>query len=196
MLSVDPKRILGRWREGYALDLHSEGSTYVGEDEYGHPQFETQRTPVGELLYKLKYHQDISVVPELADAAASFIASWIDTPDAIVVVPPSHDRKIQPVFEIARQSGKLLNVPVFEDAVIRIKEIPELKNVFDRDQRASLLEDAHSVDSSKINGKRILLFDDLYRSGASMNAIASMLYDEAGVSEVFALTITRTRSNR
>ena len=196
MLSVDPKRILGRWREGYALDLHSEGSTHIGEDEYGHSQFETRRTPVGELLYKLKYHQDASVAPELAEATATFVASWIGAPDAIVVVPPSHDRKIQPVFEIARQLGMLLNVSVFEDAVIRIKEIPELKNVFDRDQRATLLEDAHAVDSSKINGKRILLFDDLYRSGASMNAIASMLYDEAGVSEVFALTITKTRSNR
>jgi len=196
MLSVDPKRILGRWRGGYALDLHTEGSTPIGGDEYGHSQFETRRTPVGELLYKLKYHQDISVVAELAEAAAAFVASWIDTPDAIVVVPPSHDRKIQPVFEIARQLGKLLNVAVYDDAVIRVKEIPELKNVFDRDERSSLLENAHSVDSSNISGKRILLFDDLYRSGASMNAIASMLYDEAGVSEVFALTITKTRSNR
>jgi competence protein ComFC len=196
MLSVDPKRILGRWRGGYALDLHTEGSTPTSEDEYGHSHFATQRTPVGELLYKLKYHQDISVVAELAETAAAFVALWIDTPDAIVVVPPSHDRKIQPVFEIARELGKLLKVAVYDDAVIRIKEIPELKNIFDRDQRASLLENAHSVDSSKISGKRILLFDDLYRSGASMNAIASMLYDEAGATEVFALTITKTRSNR
>jgi len=42
----------------------------------------------------------------------------------------------------------------------------------------------------------VLLFDDLYRSGATMNAIAAALLDEGGAADVFALAITRTRSKR
>ncbi len=35
-----------------------------------------------------------------------------------------------------------------------------------------------------------------YRSGATMNAITAALYDEGAAADVFALTITRTRSNQ
>ena len=46
-------RIPGRWREGYVLDYHTLDSTYLGDDEYGHPMFDTKRSDVGELLYRL-----------------------------------------------------------------------------------------------------------------------------------------------
>jgi predicted amidophosphoribosyltransferase len=52
------------------------------------------------------------------------------------------------------------------------------------------------VDRTQVQGRRILLFDDLYRSGATMNAITAALYDEGAAADVFALTITRTRSNQ
>lgn len=42
----------------------------------------------------------------------------------------------------------------------------------------------------------MLLFDDLYRSGATMNEITALPYDQGKAAEVYALTITRTRSNR
>lgn len=42
----------------------------------------------------------------------------------------------------------------------------------------------------------VLLFDDLYRSGVTMNAVSSLLYEKGGVAHVSALTITRTRSNQ
>jgi hypothetical protein len=48
-----PRRINGAWREGFALDLHTLSSEYVGDDEFGHPRFDTIRTEIGELLYQL-----------------------------------------------------------------------------------------------------------------------------------------------
>ncbi len=38
--------------------------------------------------------------------------------------------------------------------------------------------------------------DDLYRSGATMDAITRALYDQGSAADVFALAITRTRSNQ
>ena len=43
---------------------------------------------------------------------------------------------------------------------------------------------------------KYLLFDDLFRSGATMNSITVALYEQGHASEVFALTPTRTRSKR
>ncbi len=58
------------------------------------------------------------------------------------------------------------------------------------------LEGLHAVDADRIRGRRVLLFDDLFRSGATMNAITGVLYDQGQAQDVHALTLTRTRSNQ
>jgi predicted amidophosphoribosyltransferase len=63
-------------------------------------------------------------------------------------------------------------------------------------ERWRLLEDLHEVDQVKLDGKRVLLFDDLFRSGATMNAITGSLYDQGRASDEYALTLTRTRSHQ
>jgi len=82
------------------------------------------------------------------------------------------------------------------ECVTRKRDAPQLKNVFDLDQRLALLEGLHHVDKAATQDKGILLFDDLYRSGATMNAITELLYEEGEARDVFALTVTRTRSNQ
>jgi len=59
-----------------------------------------------------------------------------------------------------------------------------------------LLDGLFAVDPAATKGQHILLFDDLYRSGATMNAITSVLLGLGQAASVNALTITRTRSNR
>ncbi len=48
----------------------------------------------------------------------------------------------------------------------------------------------------RVQGRSVLLFDDLFRSGATMNAITSSLYDQGTARDVYALTLTRTRSKQ
>ncbi len=194
MANVRPMRIPGRWREGYALDYHTSASTYLGDDEYGHPMFDTKRSDVGELLYRLKYRSDGTVLEELVGVAASFVESWAPGATIIVPVPPSRPRPQQPVQVIAEALARQIGVPVVANGVTRVKETPELKNVYAYDERLRLLEGAHRVDASVVGGQRVLLFDDLYRSGATMNAITEALYDQGAVADVYALTLTRTRS--
>jgi len=57
--------IKGKWEKGYALEYHTIGSKYLGEDEFGHKKFETTRTELGKLVYKLKYKADFSVVSQI-----------------------------------------------------------------------------------------------------------------------------------
>lgn len=196
MVKINPTQIQGRWREGYALDYHIVSSLYLGDDEYGHPQFETKRTELGELLYRLKYQSDPSVIGEIVEAAAQFYVSWQPGADSIVPVPASRLRGTQPVMLMGEPLAERLGLPFATNWLHKVKDVPELKNVYNYDKRIHLLEGAHEVDRSKVEGRRILLFDDLYRSGATMNTITEVLYDHGAVADVFALTITRTRSNR
>ncbi len=113
----------------------------------------------------------------------------------IVVAPPSKARAQQPVILIADGLAARLGIPFAADAVSRKREVPELKNIYGYQERLSLLEDLHEINARQISGQKVLLFDDLYRSGATMNAITKALYARGQAADVFALTITRTRSH-
>lgn len=196
LLASRPQKIVGNWAQGFALDLHSSSSEFMGHDEYGHPMFSTVRTEVGEALYQLKYSQDPNQVGRLAATAAAFVKSWKCAADLLVPVPASRRRRVAPVFLVGQKLAGLLGLEFAPDAVKRTKQLPELKNVVDFGERQKLLAGAHTVDFKKVRGRRVLLFDDLFRSGATMNAVADVLLNKGGASKVFALTLTRTRSSR
>ena len=195
MITLHPLKLTGNWQEGFALDVHTVKSTFLGYDEYGHDVFDTQRSPIGELLYKLKYKADKTAIKEIVAAASNFLVSnWKVNVDAIVPVPPSKtNRTLQPVIVIAKGISASLKIPYVE-ALVKTKGTPELKNIFDYQQRSELLKDAFKIRSPEVKGKNILLFDDLFRSGATFNAITQVLYDVGKVKKVYVLSLTKTRS--
>ena len=195
MIQFERRKILGKWRDGYSLDLHTLSSTFIGHDEFGNPRFDTRRSEIGELLYKLKNKADQSSVPEIVEAVKTLMEEWNPTVDILVPVPPSTDRSVQPVIVLATAISQRLGIPL-ADCVRKTRKEQQLKNIYDLDERAKLLENLHAVDKSVTRDKSILLFDDLHRSGATMNAITAALYEEGKATDVFALTITRTRSNQ
>ncbi len=111
-MEIDPKEIKGAWDAGYVLDKHTISSTMIGHNEFGYPEFDTHRSPLGELIYKLKYKGDKAVLPAIVESAATVIATWGINPDVVVPLPPSKQRAFQPVIEIANQLGAALHIPV------------------------------------------------------------------------------------
>src|SRR5438876_2281437 len=142
MAEFHPRQIIGKWREGYALDVHTVSSIPIGHNEFGHMQFETTRSEVGELLYRLKNRGDRKVIDELADAATTFLRQWNPGIDIIVPVPASSARTVQPVALMATAVSQRLGVPV-EDCITKTRTERQLKNVFDLDQRLKILEGLH-----------------------------------------------------
>ena len=192
-MNTKPMRLPGRWREGYVLDYHTSSSVYVGDDEYGHPRFDTTRTEIGELLYQLKYHSNVAVVGNIVDVVDYFVKGWKPPIEMVVPVVPSRHRALQPLLVISEAIAQRLNLPFQPNAVRRLRELPELKDVHDYNERIRLLEDAHEANSEIVRGRSVLVVDDLYRSGATLNAVTSALYDRGDVRDVYALAITRTR---
>ncbi len=192
MTKIDARKIEGPWDEGYASDRHTIRSEYVGDNEFGHPQFNTTRSEAGELLFKLKYRSDYGVIDQLADAAAGFVSAWNPDVDLLIPATPSRVRAKQPVFLLGAEIAKRLKIEFSSDFVTRRDALPELKNV-SREERTFLLKGAHDVRVEKVRGRKILLFDDLFQSGSTMSAICQGLL-EAGCERVFALTVTRTQS--
>lgn len=191
MTKINPRQLKGPWHEGYALDVHSTGSEFLGYDEYGHEQFDTKRTDVGELLYRIKYKGDETALAELADVMAELVKSKGISSEVIVPVPPTRVRRVQPLFKIVNALGQRLGIPVISTAVKKSGGA-ELKNIYIYEERRKVLENAISVDPQQVAGKRVLLVDDLVRSGATIAAVAEQL-TAAGAMTVHVIAATQTR---
>lgn len=196
MINVSPIKLSGNWSEGFALDLHTISSEFLGYDEFGHEVFDTKRSGIGELLYRLKYKSDKSSLKEILDVTVNFLSNeWKISRilDGILPIPPSRSRVLQPVIEVARGISPMLQIPLYEGFLIKVKETPELKNVYDYQKRLELLKDVFVTKNLSLKGKNVLLFDDLYRSGATFNAVTRVLYEKGVVNKVYVLALTKTR---
>jgi competence protein ComFC len=179
------------WVEGYVLDYHTVSSTPTGDPYY---RFDTKRTELGELLYRLKYRGGGSaVVADIVDTAQQFIGGWKPPIECVVPAPPSLARKTQPAVEVARELARRLRVPVFEDAVIKVKATPQMKNIDDWSERQRVLGEAIQAGPGDVKGKSILLFDDLIESGSTLRRAAEVLLKDGGARAIYALVLTRTK---
>lgn len=155
-------------------------SDFLGYDSYGNPQFDTKRSELGELVFRLKNRNDKRTLDSIADTAVQFLEGWHAAFDMIVPVLPSRRRAgFQPVVEIARAIGARLSKPSNTAAVKKGKNPPELKNVFEYQRRLELLKGALEVDAHAVRGQRILLVDDLYRSRATATVVGQALLASA-----------------
>lgn len=192
MTKTNPRKIDGPWADGRVLDLHSTGSEFLGYDEYGHEQFDTRRTEVGDLLYRLKYRNDATALEEIGIVAEKFIRSWRIKFDVIVPAPPTRTRRVQPLHQIADELARRFNVPVVKAVSKKTPGAAELKDLREFHEREAVLKDALTVNARAIAGKSVLLLDDLIRSGATLGAVAAALAN-AGAAIIFAFALTKTR---
>jgi competence protein ComFC len=194
MIEIHPREINGSWDQGYVLDQHTISSTMIGYNEFGHPEFDTVRSELGELVYRLKYKADRSVISSVIETTVGFVNTWNVHPDVVVPVPPSKvQRALQPVVEIASELAKSLGIAVNTGSLRKAKITSQMKDIGDFAARTVELESA-LISEKDFAGKQVLLIDDLFQSGATMNVAARILKQQGLANRVYALALTRTRS--
>lgn len=185
-------KLAGNWDEGYALDLHTISSVYVGEDVFGNPQYQTQYTTLGQLLHSFKYNGRIDTSKEIVDLSAEFLDQWLGNKGimAVLPTPPTADRHIQPVYVIAEAIAKHLHVPYVENVLEKITET-QSKNMPKNQKKLN------GTMIQKLPAKRkcnILLVDDIYSTGATATACVSVLRNDPLIEQIYYLAITKTRT--
>lgn len=188
--------ITGNWHEGFAYDLHTLSSEFIGYDEYGHPQFDTTYSEMGKLVHQLKYRGEKAATKKIVDLLG--IPKIVETSDLIIPAPSSNKiRKYQPVDEIALVLGRRAGIQVLIGALEKKADGKQLKDISSPEERIQeLRKKIFLTSTSNITGKRGLLLDDLFRSGATLHVSTEILYNQGQAEQVSVLTMTKTRRNR
>lgn len=194
-MQVQIKKIEGSWDLGFALHKHTLSSAYLGDDEWGHPRFDTTRSEPGEALYKLKYQSDWSQIAPLAEAIQTHLMPLFGKIGLIIPMPASTPRQRQPVTELANALGKLLDKPVFDEMVVKAPTPPggtPLKNLNTRAEKDSALAGLITVNECITNEGHwnALILDDLFDTGATLDAACRALRTYKKINHIYAATVT------
>jgi predicted amidophosphoribosyltransferase len=191
-MKTNLKQINGVWDQGWALDKHMSKSTFVGYSEHGHPKFDSVRTEVGEAVYQLKFQEDWNRVMPLAQALADFAYPNLQDIGLIIPMPATKMRVRQPVLEVANCLGRLGDRPVFPHILLKAPNGKPLKDLATKAEKVAAIGDSLSIANGIQNEGRwnVLLIDDLFHTGASMEAACKALRTYPKVNKIYVAALT------
>jgi ComF family protein len=133
------------------------------------------------LVHALKYHDRTDLAPSMGRWMARAGRELLDDADLLVPVPlhwrRGFSRRFNQSGALARSIGRHSGVPVARDALRRIRPT-EHQVGLSRAERASNVQGAFQVAvdrRAEIQGRRVILVDDVLTSGATADACARAL---------------------
>ena len=194
-MKTSVKQLEGNWDFGCALDRHMFSSTYIGDNEFGHPQFESVRTEIGEALFQLKYRQDFNQIQPLAAELAQEITRSFGKIDLVIPMPPSKPRSPQPVATLAAALGAILSLPVDDLLLTKSAALRQLKDLKIKAEKLEALKGTFTVNYARlVDGPvNLLIVDDIFDTGASLDAACAALRLTRKIAKISVITLTRIR---
>jgi ATP-dependent DNA helicase RecQ len=170
----------GSWDCGWSLGFHSR---FSGAD--------WNRSETGDLTYRLKYQGDLSAIPVLIEQVRLLVAQQPEflQVDAIVPVPPSSIKIVNPLMELSKELAKCFKL-AFLPVLVKSRQTAPQKEMNTLAQKKANVAGAFRLEAP-VSGKRILVIDDLFDSGATMEEIARLLR-RTGAAKIHIFTLTRT----
>lgn len=154
-------------------------------------------TEIGELEYQAKFNNDEDSQNKLIDICKEWINElpFYKYADYICAMPNSNQTEESLPKRIVNSlvDYKFSDI---SDKVFWMSKTRKVKDAKDVKEKLEILEESvlTIAEDLDIKGKTIILFDDLYMSGLSMQYVAMKL-KEAGANRVLGLSIVKSRSN-
>jgi ComF family protein len=162
-----------------------------------YPAREDENHPLREVVQRFKYGRKVSLGKPLGRLMASGCSKFFPGTSFDLVIPvPLHPRRLRwrgfnQAVILAREVGRLRGLRVDPFILLRSRETPP-QTQLSEDERRKNVRAAFVVNPARsIQGKSLLLIDDVYTSGATVNECSRTLL-RAGAKEVQVLTLART----
>lgn len=150
--------------------------------------------PLRDAICLYKYRRKVSLRDALVQLMA---AGWPDIEPVDLVVPvPLHptrlrEREFNQVLLLADGLGGRAGAPVRPDTLVRSRETRPQAELTRRERRLGLRRCFTVPRPGSIAGKRVLLIDDVFTTGTTVNECAKALR-KAGSGDVYVVTLART----
>ncbi|TCT44874.1 ComF family protein [Martelella mediterranea] len=166
------------------------------------PQFDRLRSaafysgPVRNLVQSLKYRDNTHLAIMMARWMLRAEDDMLKNCDGIVAIPLHRNRRLSRRFnqsaELARRLAQLTGKPFLPGLLLRTRSTKQQVGLT-RNARQDNVRGAFTIARNRENsifGKKVVLIDDVYTTGATVSAAAKAL-KRAGASEVSVLTFAR-----
>lgn len=145
-------------------------------------------------ILSFKYKNLKALAAPLAQLMAEYVRAHPSPVDILVPVP-LHPRRLRErgynqSSLLARELGRLASFPLAEGTLLRLKNTPPQVRTKSAEERQSNVTGAFICRDRRLEGRRILLIDDVCTSGATLDSCAATLR-AAGAASVWGLTLAR-----
>ena len=145
-------------------------------------------------IHQLKYQNLKAISHCLAELLADYLRSN-PLPGEVLVPVPLHPQRLRErgynqSSLLTRELGKLTNLWVVEDCLIRVKQAQPQVRAAGLEERRRNVADAFVCRNGKLSGKQVILIDDVCTSGATLESCATALKNKGALS-VWGLTLAR-----
>jgi ComF family protein len=154
---------------------------------------------VKKLIQNFKYPP---LIKELKKELALIIISHLllldkkpDFSDFILVPIPLSKKKMRwrgynQAEEIARELANFLKIPLISDCLVKLKETKDQVELSEKERRENVKGVFFVKNKEEIVGRNILLVDDVFTTGATMEEAARVL-KEAGAEKIVGIVIAK-----
>lgn len=145
-------------------------------------------------IHQLKYKNLRALAGTLAELLSEYLVHN-PVPGEVLVPVPLHQKRLRErgynqSTLLARETGKLIDLPVVDDCLIRERHaLPQARTSNVKERRDNVVG-AFACCDRRLQGKQVLLIDDVSTSGATLDACATML-KKAGAASVWGLVLAR-----
>jgi ComF family protein len=152
--------------------------------------------PLREIIHQFKYRAHPSLAKPLAGLLFSVYQSNIEGLSSDLVIPvPMHksrqrERGFNQACELSKYFGKLAHIPLQSGLLMRIKPTRVQAGLSRRERRLNLVDSFQVSSRERIKDKRVMLIDDVFTTGATVNECAKLLRQN-GAQRVNVLTLAR-----
>ncbi|MCR1898235.1 ComF family protein [Irregularibacter muris] len=145
------------------------------------------------IIQEIKYEGNIKLARWVGREMAKQIGTmpWQDNIDFIIPVPLHPNRLKERGFnqaeELARGIISIVDIKLLKNGLMRTKDTPHQTDLTKWERQKNIAGVFKVSDEQLLKGKTLLLIDDVYTTGATINACAKVL-KTAGAGEVYFAT--------
>lgn len=149
---------------------------------------------IRQAVHQLKYQNLRAIAEPLAALLAEYFADN-PVPMAVLVPVPLHPKRLRERGYnqselLAKELSRLTNLSVVSDCLVREKQTPPQARTATLEERRNNVTGAFACLDRRLQGRQVLLIDDVATSGATLDACAVALKAK-GASSVWGLTLAR-----